>query len=110
MSDFRVRPSDLDMPMAKIPSMKADNKAKLEKAAKQFEGLFMDIVMKSMRESVNTVGSEFNTEEVKFFQGMLDSEFAKITTSKRGIGLADVMVKQLSAKFGMDKDKETKKT
>lgn len=75
-------------------SKQAPDKA-LATAAKQFEAVFMNMLMKSMREATPQEGM-FDSEQTKMFTSMLDQQLAQNMGGSRGIGLADMMVKQLS--------------
>lgn len=66
----------------------------LKAAAQQFESVFMNMMLKSMRDATPQDGM-FDSEQTKMFTGMLDQQLAQ-NMSSRGIGLADIMVKQLS--------------
>ncbi len=66
----------------------------LKAAAQQFESVFLNMMLKSMREATSQDGM-FDSEQTKMFTGMLDQQFAQSMAS-RGVGLADMMVKQLS--------------
>lgn len=66
----------------------------LKAAAQQFETVFMNMMLKSMREATPQDGM-FDSEQTKMFTGMLDQQLAQ-NMSSRGVGLADAMVKQLS--------------
>lgn len=66
----------------------------LKAAAQQFESVFLNMMLKSMREATPQDGM-FDSEQTKMFTGMLDQQFAQ-SMSSRGVGLADMMVKQLS--------------
>jgi peptidoglycan hydrolase FlgJ len=66
----------------------------LKLAAKQFETVFMNMMLKSMREATPQEGM-FDSEQTKMFTSMLDQQLAE-NMGSRGIGLADLMVKQLS--------------
>ncbi|GKS68502.1 flagellar protein FlgJ [Nitrosomonas sp. PY1] len=66
----------------------------LQKVAQQFEGLFMHMLLKSMREATPKDGL-FDSQQTQFFTQMYDQQLAQ-HISKRGIGIADMMVKQLS--------------
>ena len=71
----------------------SDPKAAIKAAAKQFEAMFMQQLMKSMRESsmatgmLDNAGTQMGTE-------MLDTQFANKMTGLPG-GLGDVIAKQL---------------
>ncbi|OGS93652.1 MAG: flagellar rod assembly protein/muramidase FlgJ [Gallionellales bacterium GWA2_59_43] len=66
----------------------------LKAAAQQFESVFLNMMLKSMREATPQDGM-FDSEQTRMFTGMLDQQLAQ-SMSSRGVGLADVMVKQLS--------------
>ncbi len=66
----------------------------LKKAAQQFEAVFLDMMLKSMRQATPQEGIS-DSEQTKMFTGMLDQQLAQ-SMAKKGIGLADSMVRQLS--------------
>ncbi len=66
----------------------------LKAAAQQFEAVFLNMMLKSMREATPQDGM-FDNEQTKMFTGMLDQQLTQ-NMSTRGVGLADAMVKQLS--------------
>ncbi len=72
---------------------KTDPDAALKSAAQQFEAVFMNMMLKSMRDSVDQDGL-FDSEQTKQFTSMLDQQLSQ-TLSTKGIGLADVMTRQL---------------
>ncbi len=67
----------------------------LKAVAQQFETVLLNMMLKSMREATPQDGM-FDSEQTKMFTGMLDQQLAQGIAS-RGIGLADIMVKQLSS-------------
>lgn len=67
----------------------------LKGAAQQFEQVFLNMMLKSMREATPQEGM-FDSEQTKMFTGMLDQQLAQTMSSGHGVGLADVMVRQLS--------------
>jgi flagellar protein FlgJ len=70
-----------------------DPKAAIRQAASQFEALFMQMVMKSMRDAVPKSGMLEGTGS-DTFQSMLDTQFAQGMTGKPG-GLGELIAKQL---------------
>ena len=66
----------------------------LRQAAAQFEAVFMNMLMKSMREALPQ-DDPLNTESTRMYTGMLDQQYAQ-NLSGKGLGLAEAMVKQLS--------------
>ncbi len=65
----------------------------LKAAAQQFESVFMNMMLKSMREAAPQDGM-MDSDQTRMFTGMLDQQLSQ-SLSGRGIGLADMMVKQL---------------
>ena len=69
-----------------------DAKGAMRETAQQFEALFLQMIMKSMRESiVKSELSESNTMET--FEGMFDKEVSVQLAKKNSVGLADMLVK-----------------
>ena len=66
----------------------------LRAAAQQFESVFMNMMLKSMREATPQDGPMDN-EQSKLFTGMLDQQLSQGMAAGRGMGLADMLVKQL---------------
>lgn len=62
-------------------------------AAQQFEALFIQMMVKSMRDAVPTTGL-LDNKQSEFFQSMLDQQWSQ-TMAGRGIGLADRLVSEL---------------
>jgi flagellar protein FlgJ len=75
-------------------SAKAGSPEALKGAATQFESMFINMMMKSMRDATPQDGM-MDSQETKTFTTMLDQQMSQ-KLAKRGIGLADVLVRQLS--------------
>jgi len=90
LSSLAIDSQSLDK--LKLQAKQTPDKA-LKAAAKQFESVFLNMMLKSMRDATPQDG-EFDSEQTKMFTGMLDQQLAQAMAA-RGIGLADVMVKQL---------------
>ena len=63
-------------------------------ASKQFEVMFVNMLLKSMRDAAPQEGPMAN-EQTKMYTSMLDQQLSQ-SIANRGIGLADVMAKQLA--------------
>lgn len=75
-----------------------DEKGALKEAAKQFEGIFVRMMLKSMREASDVLAdpdSPFNSQQVKFYRDMHDSQLANDLSTNGSIGMADLIVQQL---------------
>lgn len=80
-------------------SAKADSPEAIKGVAKQFEAVFVNMMLKSMRDATPKEGP-FDSEQSKMFTSMLDQQLSQKMADK-GIGLADVLVRQLTkAKSG----------
>lgn len=66
----------------------------LRATAKQFEALFLQMVLKSMRDAVPSEGM-FDSDQTRLFQAMQDQQTAMNMAQGRGMGLADVIFRQL---------------
>lgn len=74
-----------------------DSEKALPQAAKQFEAIFLQAMMKSMRaQHFVEEGTVFRTKYEQTFQEMLDGQYASEIVKGPGIGLADMLTKQLS--------------
>lgn len=72
----------------------------MKQASKQFEVMFMQMVLKSMREATPSDGL-FSSQQEKTYTSMLDQQLAQ-NLSGRGVGLAQAMFAQLSRTMGGD--------
>lgn len=75
-----------------------NDKKALEETAKQFESIFVHMMLKSMRAAEDVLADEnspFNSQQVKFYRGMHDQQLASNLSANGSIGLADVIVQQL---------------
>jgi peptidoglycan hydrolase FlgJ len=67
----------------------------IKAVSKQFEAIFMNMMLKSMREASSSQDNLFDNEQSRTFTSMLDQQLSSNLSSK-GLGLADVLAKQLS--------------
>lgn len=77
---------------------KKDSKGALPEVAKQFEALFLQSMLKTMRMSHHFVdeSSPFRGKNAETFQEMLDGQYASdMTKSENGIGIAQMLTRQL---------------
>ncbi|HYL70557.1 MAG TPA: glucosaminidase domain-containing protein [Candidatus Dormibacteraeota bacterium] len=68
--------------------------AALHAVAKQFESLFARMMIKSMREAVGK-DPIFGSDQEKMYQEMFDDQLSLEMSRGRGLGLADMLVRQL---------------
>ena len=69
----------------------------LLKAAQQFESLFIDMWLKSARDANQVIAKDnlMQSQELQLHQEMRDHEMAVHMSQQGGIGLAEVIVRQL---------------
>ena len=90
-------------PLATLRSAAArDPKAAIQEAAKQFEGLFMQELMKSMRQATLSSGM-LDNEGTQLGTEMLDTQFAAKLTGMKG-GLSEAIACQLERQMGLAED------
>ena len=77
-------------------SAKQNSPEALKATAKQFEALFVNMMMKSMRDATPQDGIT-DSDQSKMFTSMLDQQMSQ-KIADRGIGLADMLVRQMSQK------------
>ncbi len=73
--------------------------ANMRKVAQEFESLFLGEMLKSMRSATEALGKDnpMNTPAAKQYQEMYDQQLAvSLSREGGGIGLADVLMKQMS--------------
>ncbi|HUW49803.1 MAG TPA: flagellar assembly peptidoglycan hydrolase FlgJ [Sulfuricella sp.] len=85
---------------------KQDPKAGLKAVAQQFEGIFLNMILKSMRDGLPG-DPIFDNDQSKLYTQMFDQQLAQKLSTGKGIGLADMIIKQMSrqtvAPDGIDK-------
>lgn len=72
------------------------SKAKLQKAAKDFESLFVGYMLKGMRSTIPKSGTEKDEFGGDMMEGMFDMEFAKYISNNSNLGLGEMLYKKLT--------------
>jgi len=86
---------------------RTDEKGALREVAKQFEGLFLQEMVKSMRKAgdVFAEGNYLNSKQSEFYREMFDKQLSLTLSQKQGTGIAEALVRQLSRQIpGMDEE------
>jgi len=71
----------------------------LRQVAKQYESLFTRIMLKSMREAVGK-DPVFGSDESQTYEGMYDDQLSIELSKGKGLGLADLLVRQMQRLTG----------
>ena len=72
----------------------ADPQGNLKQVAQQVEGMFVQMMLKSMRSALPQDGV-LSSDQTRLYTSMYDQQIAQ-QMSQKGLGLADMMVKQMS--------------
>jgi peptidoglycan hydrolase FlgJ len=75
-------------------SAKRDEATAVRQVAQQFESVFARMMIKSMRDAIGK-DPIFGSDQAQLYQGMFDDQLSLELTRGRGLGLADVLVRQL---------------
>ncbi|MDP1527297.1 MAG: flagellar assembly peptidoglycan hydrolase FlgJ [Rhodocyclaceae bacterium] len=75
--------------------LRKDDPQALKAAAQQFEAIFLQMMMKSMR-AASPQDSVFDSDQSRFYQELLDSQLSQVMSAKGGTGLAAVIERQLA--------------
>jgi peptidoglycan hydrolase FlgJ len=73
--------------------------AAVRQVARQFESLFARMMIKSMRDAVGR-DPIFGSDQAQTYQGMFDDQLSLELTKGRGLGLADMLMRQLQHSGG----------
>ncbi|UJD94295.1 flagellar assembly peptidoglycan hydrolase FlgJ [Lelliottia amnigena] len=82
-----------------------DQAANLRPVARQVEGMFVQMMLKSMRETLPKDGM-FSSDSTRLYTSMYDQQVAQQMTSGKGLGLADMIVKQMQAAQGIQPEEQ----
>ena len=85
---------------------RVDPQASLKQVAKQFEGIFIQMMLKSMRDA-SMGDANFDSDQSKLYRDMFDKQVALDMASSKGIGIADSLVRQLGTKTAKTPTPET---
>jgi flagellar protein FlgJ len=72
----------------------AQDPTAIRKVAEQFESMFTRMMLKSMRDAVGK-DPMFGSDQQEMYQGMADDQLSVQLSKGRGLGLADMLVRQL---------------
>ena len=75
---------------------KADDDAKLKKACQEMESVFLNMLLKTMRDTVPKSELGGNNQRTETMQSMLDMEMTRNMAAAGGTGIAAMMYKNLT--------------
>jgi flagellar protein FlgJ len=82
---------------------KLNGKEGLEAAASEFEAMFLQMVLKNMRDASQAIAGEnslFSSQQQQFYQEMADGQLASEMARRGNLGIAEAMVRQMSSALG----------
>lgn len=81
-----------------------DKEKALREAAQQFEAIFLNMVMSSMRKANDVFAEDnpLNSRYTSMYRDMYDQQLTSELSNKGALGLADLMVQQLSPSKGKE--------
>lgn len=79
-------------PLSGLPS---HSDAEIKEVSKNFESIFMQMIFKEMRNSVQKSDLFGNSQGMEFFQSMYDSQLTQQLASAGGIGIGNMVYEKL---------------
>jgi len=93
--DSRVDANDFKHFTALRKSARADDPSALREVARQFESIFTKMMLEGMRKA--SFGDPlFGSDQADMYQDMMDDQLAVEMSQGKGLGLADMLIRQLS--------------
>ncbi|REG84854.1 flagellar assembly peptidoglycan hydrolase FlgJ [Marinomonas pollencensis] len=76
-----------------------DPETALKDVAQQFESIFINMLLKNMRASNESIGSGlFSSAQTKQYQDMMDSQMSQTLARSGGIGISEALIRQYEGK------------
>lgn len=110
-ADARSSPTTPSRAVPVLDRSKVD--PQIIKAAEGMESLFLDFMMKVMRQTVPKSEMDLESPATEIYRGMLDSQTAEKAAKAGGVGLADQMIAYLvgqgyNVNYGYRENKDAK--
>lgn len=106
MNEAKRKESDNKFNKILSDASKGSDEKALKKTCRDFEGILVSMMFKEMRATVPKSSLLPDDQGEKMFQSMLDDKLSEEATKGNGVGLADMLYKQLSK--GLNSDKSDK--
>jgi len=82
-----------------------DSEKDMEKVARDFESVFVNKLFESMRKGVPKSGL-LDSSAMKMYQSMMDQEMAKKMSERKGMGIGEMVYKDLSRLDKVSEDEQ----
>jgi len=92
------RESNTDFKKVLNDALEEKDDVKLKKACEDFESIFVNMLFKSMRNTVQEGGLTKKSHAREMFEGMLNEEMANSISKGQGIGIAKILYDSISNK------------
>jgi len=87
-------------------AMKEKDEKKLKKACSDLEAIFVSMVFKQMRSTVQKAGLFDGGMAEEMYEEMLYDKYAEEASKGKGIGLGDLLYQQLSKSLKRERERE----
>ena len=94
--EFNYQKSEIRNPQSEIRN--PQDEARLEKACKDFEAIILNQMLSAMRKAVPEGGLFEKSYGEKIYQSMMDEELSKNIAHGKGMGLGEMLFRQLTSK------------
>ncbi len=85
----------LSHPPAKVDDQKKIDEEKLKKACMEFESIFVQQLLKSMRQTIPESGVFGESSQKNLFQSLFDQELSRNLANQRGLGVGKMLFDQM---------------
>lgn len=82
-----------------VGNLKSTESDKIEQAAKDFEGMFVQMMLKEMWKTTGSQqggGAEGKSREMEIFHDMLNERLAEEISKGQGLGVQEVLINEIS--------------
>lgn len=86
------------------PASEAPTDSELEKACREMESIFLNFLLKEMRNTINKSGFISGGTAENIYTGMMDAEISKVIAERGGIGLSKILHDQLGKELAKEPD------
>ncbi|NKB31959.1 MAG: flagellar assembly peptidoglycan hydrolase FlgJ [Pseudomonadales bacterium] len=110
--ESHINTNDVYTSLSGLNAIKAtgrkDSAEGLKQVAQQFEAVFVNMMLKSMREStkVFSEGNYISSNELDFHQQNFDDQMSLHLAQGKGLGLADVLYRQLMHQYELEQPQQ----
>jgi Rod binding domain-containing protein len=87
-------------PVFDLTATHTHSDAQIRKISKDFEAIFLQMMLKEMHNSVQKSGLMGNSQATEFFESMQDEQISRQLASAGGIGIGDMVYHQLEKATG----------